>query len=269
MPILSIITINLNNKKGLQKTIASVVNQTYKEFAYIIIDGGSTDGSVDLIKQNADRIAFWVSEPDNGIYNAMNKGINKANSEYCLFLNSGDCLINAKVIEQIHLAEPIEDILYGNMYFDNFLQTYPHQLSLSFFINKSLGHASTIIKTQLFKKYGYFDETLKIVADWEFFFRSIQMKGASYRYLNDLAIARFNMDGISANYKNLNMHYLERKTVLIKYLTELCQIPQNREIIAEAISKLSFYENSKLIQLAKRTDNSRIINLIKRLYHAL
>ena len=87
---LSVITINFNNRDGLRKTIESVVNQTYNDFEYIIIDGGSTDGSVDVIKEYADRIDYWVSEPDKGIYNAMNKGIDVAKGEYCIFMNSGD-----------------------------------------------------------------------------------------------------------------------------------------------------------------------------------
>ena len=86
---LSVITINYNNRDGLHKTIASVVNQSWREFEYIVIDGGSTDGSVDVIKSFADRIDYWVSEPDKGIYNAMNKGIDVAQGEYCIFINSG------------------------------------------------------------------------------------------------------------------------------------------------------------------------------------
>jgi len=82
---LSIITVNLNNAAGLQKTIESVITQTFTDYEYIIIDGGSTDGSVDVIKQHADKITYWVSEPDKGIYNAMNKGILQAKGEYCLF----------------------------------------------------------------------------------------------------------------------------------------------------------------------------------------
>ncbi|MDR2910496.1 MAG: glycosyltransferase [Bacteroidales bacterium] len=92
---LSIITINLNNVAGLQKTIESVVKQTFTDYEYIVIDGGSTDGSADIIKQHANKITYWVSEPDKGIYNAMNKGIRVAKGEYCLFLNSGDWLINS------------------------------------------------------------------------------------------------------------------------------------------------------------------------------
>jgi glycosyltransferase involved in cell wall biosynthesis len=92
MPKLSIITINYNNLEGLQRTVESVVNQTWQEFEYIVIDGGSTDGSADFIESQSETIDYWVSEPDKGIYNAMNKGIAKASGEYLLFLNSGDHL---------------------------------------------------------------------------------------------------------------------------------------------------------------------------------
>ena len=113
-PNLSIITINRNNAAGLRKTIESVVSQTYTDFDYIIIDGASTDESVDVIKEYADRITYWVSEPDTGIYNAMNKGILKANGEYCLFLNSGDWLYDNDVLNDVFSISPTEDIVYGN-----------------------------------------------------------------------------------------------------------------------------------------------------------
>ena len=92
-PKLSIITVNLNNAAGLQKTIESVINQTFTDYEFIIIDGGSTDSSLEIIKQYANKITYWVSEPDNGIYNGMNKGIGQADGEYCFFLNSGDWMI--------------------------------------------------------------------------------------------------------------------------------------------------------------------------------
>lgn len=94
---LSIITINYNNREGLRKTIESVVAQTTREFEYIVIDGGSTDGSVDVIKEFSDYIDYWVSEPDKGIYNAMNKGVKVAHGDYCQFLNSGDWLYDSNV----------------------------------------------------------------------------------------------------------------------------------------------------------------------------
>jgi glycosyltransferase involved in cell wall biosynthesis len=109
---LSIITVNYNNLEGLKKTIESVVSQTWQVFEYIVIDGGSTDGSAAYIEAQSVNIDYWVSEPDNGIYNAMNKGIKAATGEYLLFLNSGDDLTDLKALEnnQIHLKE--EDIIY-------------------------------------------------------------------------------------------------------------------------------------------------------------
>lgn len=101
MPKLTIITINLNNKAGLQTTIDSVIAQTYKDFEWIIIDGGSTDGSKELIEKYTNYIKYWVSEPDKGIYNAMNKGIKVAEGEYLQFLNSGDSLFSNSVLSDI------------------------------------------------------------------------------------------------------------------------------------------------------------------------
>src|SRR5687768_8039033 len=111
----SIITINLNNAADLKLTIESILNQTYKDFEFIIIDGGSTDGSLDLIKQNEDKITSWISEKDKGIFNAMNKGILKATGEYLIMLNAGDLFHDPKVLQDIFEGKNhTEDILYGN-----------------------------------------------------------------------------------------------------------------------------------------------------------
>ena len=95
----SIITINYNNRDGLRNTIESIINQSYKDYEFIVIDGGSTDGSVDIINEYKDRITYWVSEKDNGIYHAMNKGVKTAHGEYLSFINSGDMLYNDHVLE--------------------------------------------------------------------------------------------------------------------------------------------------------------------------
>ncbi len=114
---LSIITVNLNNSAGLRKTIESIVKQTFKDFEYIIIDGGSTDGSAEVIKEFADKITYWVSEPDKGIYNAMNKGILHAKGEYLLFLNSGDWLADDDLLSKVFCEPRTADIIYGHMNF--------------------------------------------------------------------------------------------------------------------------------------------------------
>ena len=121
---LSIITINYNNAVGLKKTLDSVAAQTYTDFEYIIVDGASTDGSVDIIREYENALASrpsplashlkWISEPDTGIYNAMNKGIRLAHGEYTLMLNSGDYLVDEQVIEKVLLLLDGTDIIQGN-----------------------------------------------------------------------------------------------------------------------------------------------------------
>ena len=141
---IDIITINLNNADGLKKTIESVVNQTkFDLINYIIIDGGSTDGSLDIIKQYQDKIDYWVSEKDNGIYNAMNKGIKHIGGDgYCLFLNSGDYLHSNDVIERCmpYLLQEY-GIIYGNEWKygkKNYEAKYPDKLDENFFKRTSL-----------------------------------------------------------------------------------------------------------------------------------
>ena len=116
----SIITINYNNSKGLKRTLDSIISQTCHEFEWIVIDGGSSDGSRELIEQHQDSITYWCSEPDKGIYNAMNKGVNKATGDYCLFLNSGDHLCNSKVVEHLISIPFSADIVSGDIYIDGY-----------------------------------------------------------------------------------------------------------------------------------------------------
>ena len=117
---LSIITINKDNAEGLQKTLDSVACQTWHDFEHIIVDGASADSSVDIIRNYAADVhpypVKWLSEPDTGIYNAMNKGIRMANGEYCLFLNSGDYLYAENVLESVFDKKCKSDIFYGNYY---------------------------------------------------------------------------------------------------------------------------------------------------------
>ena len=112
----SIITVNYNNKEGLRNTIESVIHQTYRDFEYIVIDGGSTDGSVDILKKYDQQINYWVSEKDSGIYNAMNKGISKAHGEYLNFMNSGDCFYALDNLERVAKYQYETDFIVGRDY---------------------------------------------------------------------------------------------------------------------------------------------------------
>ena len=159
MPKLSIITVNLNNAPGLQKTMQSVFAQTFSDYDYIIIDGDSTDSSKEFIEKHADKLSYWVSETDEGIYQAMNKGIAKANGEYLLFLNSGDYFYSDESLSALFKNSNYEDIIYGNLLVNEedgkqWILDYPAELSFGYFYRHSLPHQSTLIKTNLFKTIG-------------------------------------------------------------------------------------------------------------------
>ena len=210
---LSIITVNLNNRDGLQKTIDSVVSQTFKDFEWIIIDGGSTDGSKELIEQYADHFTYWVSEPDKGIYNAMNKGIRVAKGNYLQFLNSGDWLYNNTILEKCFSHEFRADIIYGDILFCNGQKLerhcYPEQLSIRFFYNLSLGHPSSFIKRELIQEELY-DENLKLVSDWKFFLIQA-LKNKKFEHIDE-AISCFDTFGVSST--NEKLIEKERESVL-------------------------------------------------------
>lgn len=208
---LSIITINFNNRDGLRKTIESVVNQTWQEFEYIIIDGGSTDGSVEVIKEFADRIDYWVSEPDKGIYNAMNKGIDKATGEYCLFMNSGDWLYSNDILQTINNELCNIDIISGDMqYTTGYTKLSPSTISFRFLYTNSLPHQSSFIRTELLKNNPY-DEKYKVISDWIFFIKTLIIQEGSYKHVN-VIISLFDTSGISET--NLSLNIKERKKYL-------------------------------------------------------
>lgn len=238
---LSIITINYNNAEGLRKTLASVAAQTYRDIEHIIIDGGSTDGSVDVIKEyvfsNPDKAPFfkhmicWISEKDNGIYNAMNKGIRLATGSYIEILNSGDVLaapdVTDRMVRELEKEEyPV--ILYGNM-----LKSYDGETiinkdtcggagateSFLYFYKGTLNHDCAYIRRDLFEKYGLYNEEMKICSDWEWYVKAIAIGGEKAVYTN-IDVTIFDMNGISESYgKNAELIKKERREYLEKVLS--------------------------------------------------
>lgn len=218
---LSIITINYNNKKGLAKTFESIQSQTYKEFEYIVIDGGSTDGSKELIEMTS-IIDYWVSEKDSGVYNALNKGIKAANGRYVIFMNSGDFFYHNHLIGNIASNFDGEiSVLYGNsIYFkDNGFQkeeVFPDKLSFSFFYKSGINHQASFIKRELFLKYFMYNEDYKIFADWEFFVYIICAKNESYLHLNQI-ICYYDFTGMSSNTNTYRQYSYEKSLTIEKY----------------------------------------------------
>ena len=272
---LSIITINLNNADGLRKTIESVVSQTFTNFEYLVIDGGSTDGSVDVIKQYADKITYWVSEKDKGIYNAMNKGILQAKGEYCLFLNSGDWLADNRILEKIS-PELDEDIVYGNWYqvFDEHnirKEFFPKIVSFEFLTYEySLPHQASFIKRSLFKHFELYDEKLKMVSDWKFYLLAIFKWDCTYKYIGYF-ISYYNKNGFSSNINNNELQTMERKKVLFEYFASSMHIENqiednkkyNNRIIVKKLKRIRILVVLNRYRIIIREKYRRIIKALK------
>ena len=221
MQKISIITINYNNLEGLKRTVESVVHQTWQEFEYIIIDGGSTDGSKKYIEGQSEYIDYWVSEPDKGVYNAMNKGIEKALGTYLLFLNSGDVLYNDNVLLEIKKSLLLDmDIVYSDLWIvgeqdKGFRNRYPDFIDFPFLKQTSLGHPSTFIRKELFYTYGLYRTDLKIISDWAFFVKVFCLHKVSHCKVDHI-IATFYEGGLSTSTVYHKQHIEERKKVLLE-----------------------------------------------------
>jgi glycosyltransferase involved in cell wall biosynthesis len=249
MPVLSIITINLNNKTGLERTIQSVIKQTNRNFEFIVIDGESTDGSVELIEKYANYIDIKLVEKDTGIFNAMNKGIKLASNEYLLFLNSADTLINDGVINESLKWLDGTDIVVGlteYQYKDgkNTKTKLPETIcDLNFLIKASLPHQSTFIRKELLMD-GY-DESLRLSADWKFFVEAICIKRCTLKAI-DICLTKFDMNGISTNEANYDLIDAEKG----KVLWELFRYNYNGWKIDKArILTADYYEKKLIIKL--------------------
>ncbi|WP_296386323.1 glycosyltransferase family 2 protein [Winogradskyella sp.] len=213
--LISVITINYNNKTGLTDTINSVKSQNFKDFEYIVIDGDSSDGSKGIVEANKAHFAYCTSEKDSGIYNAMNKGIRASNGKYLLFLNSGDTLDNETILENSSkYLKTDKDIYFGNLELvhetTREIVRYPDELSFNFFFNKGhIPHPSSFIKKSLFNEVYMYKEKFKIVSDWDFFVCAICKHNASYLHI-DQVISNYATDGISGDPKYVQLLQNER-----------------------------------------------------------
>jgi glycosyltransferase involved in cell wall biosynthesis len=269
-PLISVITINFNDRVGLERTFESVFNQTFQDFEYIVIDGGSNDGSKELIEENTEKISYWISEPDKGIYNAMNKGISAAKGDYLLFLNSGDKFYAEKSLSlgSKYLGE--EDIIYGDLEVVNdeksSIKKYPTDLSLFYFYEEALPHPSTFIKKSAFEKFGLYDENLKIVSDWKWFLLSICTQNASFKKIEEV-ISTFYLDGMSSDLANQKKLANERNLVFETYFPkQKADLQKFRDLQNEnkKLKEFQFkYNHLKKYRLVKLLDQFGLIKIPK------
>lgn len=255
---ISIITINWNNAEGLEKTIKSVLQQTYTNYEYIIIDGASTDESVSIIQKYEQNISYWISEKDSGVFNAMNKGIAKATGDYCYFLNSADAFASDGVLADIFGKEEYTaPFINGHQLndFGNYTQRVPalnRALTLFDFFWGTIKHQATFIRRDLFDTYGTYDEQLKITADWKFFLQTIGLHNEQPAFV-DIDIVLFEWNGLSTNPELQQKHEDERQKVL-----DQC-IPASIQTDYVRLHKASDYEY--LIPVFKK---SKMFSLITR-----
>jgi len=262
---LSIITVNRNNAEGLKKTIESVIQQTYKDVEYIVIDGASTDYSVDVITEYAKNLHYWVSEPDTGIYNAMNKATLKANGDYCLYLNSGDWLVDNKTLENAVLCLTGDaDIYYGrriNYYSDNDIsrETSKHQdITPLAFLDRTPSHQCSFIRRSLLLQAGLYHEKFRINSDWLFFLDALVNKNATFKYI-DQYISFYDMRGLSSQSDTERLRRQER--------IDGARIifGQNSSIAIEVLK----YHNSLYYEIVNRWGETKLLHFILRCYKVL
>ena len=253
---LSLITINYNNRSGLLKTIESVVSQSFTDYEWIVIDGGSIDGSRELIVEHSSRISYWVSEPDNGIYHAMNKGIDHAKGDYLLFLNSGDWFYDKTSLERSLAHDFDADVMYGNCVFHyadhETKHYYPSKLTFEFLYRSSLSHCSSFIKREVLTKEHY-NENYRIVSDLEFWVK-LAFSGGTFHHLDEF-VSVFDTTGISST--NHKLDKTERKQMLSQYVPEMVAADYDR--LKAMQTQLSDEQVKDVLQYGRK----------KKLYHKM
>jgi glycosyltransferase involved in cell wall biosynthesis len=224
MPKISIISANLNNAEGLRRTIKSTERQAFDDYEYLIIDGGSTDGSLDVIKEYSKKITFWSSESDHGVYDALNKGIKIANGEWVIFMNSGDVFINDSVLRQIFFNEidTNSQIIYGNTVVkgNNNKIKPPAKINKGFFFFDTICHQSIFFKRTIFDLIGSHNLNYKIVSDREFLLRAF-INNLTFTY-RDIDVCLWETEGLSSKNINLmNKEFIEIKNIYYNILEQI------------------------------------------------
>lgn len=249
----SIITITYNNLDGLRRTADSVSAQTYRDMEWIVVDGGSTDGTKEWLDnaQCTMRNAHILSEPDNGVYDAQNKGIRLAKGEFCFFLNAGDSFCRADVLERM-MAMPLDaDIVYGNEVVvdaEGKRVGYCKGVENPSFVdlyNSCMKHQATFIRRTLFDRYGTYDSTMRICADFDWFFRVIAFHDEVRLCYRDVDVAWFENTGLS--YHNPELCRRERQEILDRYMSKRLQ--QDYAVYGRypRIAKMSFQRLPRLL----------------------
>lgn len=217
LPKISIITVCFNDAAGLEKTLSSAQEQTYKNTEHIVIDGNSSDGSKDILKKYRDYLSYAVSESDKGIYNAMNKGIKVANGTYLQFLNAGDYYTSPTILEEFVNAPNFSgDIIYGDYQFEKGKKEYPDTVTPLYMMKSSLPHQSTLFKKSVFDTMGLYNEEYTITSDREFYIKCL-LNGNIIFTRVPLALTVFDKTGRSNDADHQEIKKAENEKVFKEY----------------------------------------------------
>ena len=242
---LSIITVNFNDAEGLERTIKSVISQTFREYEFIIIDGGSTDDSVNVIKKYESHIDYWVSEHDGGIYPGMNKGLRQAKGEYVNFMNGGDCYHSKDVLEKIFALETDADIITGAHAENGLRNVGKDGVTMLDLYKWAIDHQASFIRREVAFRHPY-DEKYRIVSDWKFFIEALVFDNCTF-YYTDMIVVDVDMKGISN--VNFALDKQERDVVLHELFPQ--RVLQDYQLLASI--------HPSLLEMAPRISKSQKI----------
>jgi len=219
----SIITVALNEERTIRQTCESICAQECDDYEWIVIDGGSTDGTLAILEDYREHITHLSSEPDEGIYDAMNKGVARASGTYLVFMNAGDAFCDAQVLARVAREAPSREILYGDLLCQaadgsRFVKTFPDTLPGDFLVDSMLPHQASFFHRELFERYGGYDTSYRIAGDYELFVRFVHRQGASCWHL-PFVVAVFGTDGISSGREHRRLRQAENHRVRKHYFS--------------------------------------------------
>lgn len=212
-PLVSIVFAVLNGGDATRKTLRSVFSQTYAEKELLIVDGGSGDGTLDLIRENEESIDYWVSEPDGGIYDAFNKGVRLAQGDWVYFMGAGDIFFDETVLERLLTPAPGGQLVYGNVVWGDTDRLYDGIFSKWKLCSQNICHQAIVYRRELFKKWGGFDTRYRLWADWAFNMKCFGSPETAPEYKN-VTVAHYDGNGTSS--RSLDEVFLADKTDLIR-----------------------------------------------------
>ena len=258
---ISIVTINYNNLAGLKKTRESIISQTYKDYEWIVIDGGSTDGAKEFLQEHSEEMVYWCSEKDKGVYNALNKGIQHVTGDYVICMNSGDFFYDEYVLEYVCGENPTADIVYGDwvqLFEDGHtVNLYaPKKFSLHFICNGNISHQAIFARADIMKNSPY-DERYKVYADWAKWIE-LTLKKCTFQYV-PYNICYFMMGGLCCTSNNLNEERkMLRENEMSPAILETMRYIDDLQRANEEISAQRNDFEKQLSQLYEKLNNQNV-----------